>query len=342
MNVALDYPVAVPPECGGALQLADGVHWARLFVPGSLRHINVWLLEDGDGWTLVDTGMNIAEARAAWEGPLHDYLAGRPLRRVVCTHHHPDHAGLAQFLIDRHGAELWMTPGEHAVMRTVERSSADASLRQARIDHFTAEGMLMTAELRALIGLRRYGEVMSGIPQAIVPVADGDVLAIGARRFTALVLGGHTDAHLVLHDAAGGLLISGDQVLPRISSNCGVYPERADATPLGSYLHSFDVLGLLPADVLVLPAHGNVFRGLHRRLAELRRHHDETLATLLAEMDEPRTAAELAKALFRRTLDPLNQMLAVGETLAHVRHLLGAGAALVVNAETHPRRYVRA
>jgi glyoxylase-like metal-dependent hydrolase (beta-lactamase superfamily II) len=154
------------------------------------------------------------------------------------------------------------------------------------------------------------------------------------------VLGGHTDAQLVLHCERDGLLISADQVLPRITSNVGIYPERADVDPVASYLRSFDVLDELPADTLVLPAHGNPFRGLRSRVAQLRAHHLETLETIAAMLDQPATAGELAKRLFVRPLDVLNTYLAVGETLAHVRRLVHAGAATI--DESSPRRYVRA
>jgi glyoxylase-like metal-dependent hydrolase (beta-lactamase superfamily II) len=154
------------------------------------------------------------------------------------------------------------------------------------------------------------------------------------------VLGGHTDAQLVLHCERDGLLISADQVLPRITSNVGIYPERADVDPVASYLQSFDVLDELPADTLVLPAHGNPFRGLRSRVSQLRSHHLETLETIAAMLDRPATASELAKRLFVRPLDVLNTYLAVGETLAHVRRLVHAGDAAI--DESSPRRYVRA
>jgi glyoxylase-like metal-dependent hydrolase (beta-lactamase superfamily II) len=336
----LDYPLQDVPEPGGARPLAPGMLWARLPVPGPLRHINVWLLDDGDGWMLVDTGMNTAESRAAWDGPLLAPLEGRPLRRILCTHHHPDHAGLAKHLGDRHGAEILVSAGEHAVMRRIEHAWSDEAAAEARCDAVRAEGVVVEGDMRVLIRLERYRGVMSGIPAGMTHVADGDVLETGRRRWTARVLGGHTDAQLVLHCERDGLLISADQVLPRITSNVGIYPERADLDPVASYLSSFDVLDELPADTLVLPAHGNPFRGLRTRVAHLRAHHLETLEKIVGMLDEPATATELASRLFVRPLDVLNTYLAVGETLAHVRRLVHAGAATI--DETSPRRYVRA
>lgn len=340
----LEYPIDAAPEPGQAVPLAPGVHWARLPLAGALRHINVWLLEDGDSWTLVDTGLNTPEARAAWEGPLHDYLGGKPLHRVVCTHHHPDHAGLAAWLQQRYGCSIWMTQAEEAVMRRLERTWHDDAWRDARIDAYAAEGLAATAELRPFFVLETYRRAMSGVPQQIERhVADGEVLEIGAHRWKARILRGHTDGQLVLVAREAGLMIAGDQILPRITSNVGIYPERDDQDPVASYIESFDALDPIASDpdLLVLPSHGDVFRGLDLRLEQLRRHHVEQLDRLLGLMDEPATANDLARRMFRMRLDALNTVLAHGETLAHVRYLVNRGLAKVVPGEG-PRRYVRA
>ncbi|MCZ8133170.1 MAG: MBL fold metallo-hydrolase [Steroidobacteraceae bacterium] len=338
----LEFPLDFAPELGGAVELVPGVHWARLPVPGALRHINVWLLQDAAGWTLVDTGMNVEGARAAWTGGLRDQLDGRPLHRIVCTHHHPDHAGLAAFLLERHpGAEVWMSAGEDAVMQRLASTWLDPRVRDARIAAYAAEGLAVTEQLRPYVVLDSYRGAMSGIPRVARHFADGEVLETGAHRWRAIALRGHTDEQLVFANEAARLLIAGDQVLPRITSNVGIYPERADEDPVASYLASFDRLAELPPDTLVLPSHGNPFRGLHARLGQLRRHHELTLARLREQLDVPRTAVELAQRLFVRELDPLNTVLATGETLAHVRHLVARGeAAMTEDPATGLRRYV--
>jgi glyoxylase-like metal-dependent hydrolase (beta-lactamase superfamily II) len=343
-DLALAYPIERAPEPGEAIEIAPGVHWARLPLAGALRHINVWLLEDGDGWTLVDTGLNAPEPRAAWEGPLHDYLRGRPLHRIICTHHHPDHAGLATWLQQRHGCAIWMTSAEEDVMRRLERTWHDDACREARLASYAAEGLQVTPELRQFMVVETYRRAMSGIPERIARhVADGEILEIGAYRWKARILRGHTDGQLVLVAEDAALMIAGDQILPRITSNIGIYPERADQDPVASYIESFDALDAVAAnrELLVLPSHGNVFRGLDLRLEQLRRHHAETLDRLLGIMDAPATASQLAQRMFRAQLDALNTVLAHGETLAHVRYLVNRGLAAVV-AGDGPRRYVRA
>ena len=239
---AFDYPFDPAPEPGCAQPLTAGVHWLRLPVPGALRHINVWLLEDGDGWTLIDTGMDVPEARAAWDGALRAYLGGRPLRRVICTHHHPDHVGLAAMLARRYDIPVFMSVAEHALLGRLARVWSDPGARAQRLAEFAREGLPVTPANESLLALDGYRRVVSGIPARIEHLADREEVAIGAGRWRAHLVRGHSDGQLVFHNERAGLLIAGDQVLPRITSNIGVYPERADLDPVASYLASFAVL----------------------------------------------------------------------------------------------------
>ena len=337
--VPLEYPIGTRPEPGESVPLGAGVHWLRLPVPGALRHINVWLLEDGPGWTLVDTGMDVAAARAAWDGPLAALLGGRRLSRIICTHHHPDHAGLAAWLAARHGAPVYMSAPEERLLRSLLGSGASRAGLLARVAAFEREGLLATDELRPVMMVEGYRRVMSGIPAEIRRLEDREALAIGGVHWEAHLVRGHTDGQLVLHAPQARMLIAGDQVLPRITSNIGIYPERDDPDPLASFLDSFAGLAALEPEPLVLPSHGEVFRGLRRRLGELAAHHAETLDAVVAMVGAPATAAELASRLFRAPLDPLNRMLAVGETLAHLHYLAARGRLRVVEEPGAPRRY---
>ena len=336
---ALVYPVATPPPVGGAVPLGSGVTWVRLPVPGALRHINVWLLEDGAGWTLVDTGMNVPAAREAWDGPLAAVLAGRPITRIICTHHHPDHAGLAGWLAARHGVAVWMSEPEERLLRALLGTGADHSAVLARTAAFERDGLVVTEDMRPVAAVEGYRRVMSGIPAEVRRLGDGDVLEIGGVRWVARLARGHTDGQLLFHAPGEGLLIAGDQVLPRITSNIGIYPERDDPDPLDSFLSSFAPLAALDPEPLVLPSHGDVFRGLRLRLRELEAHHERTLAEIVGLVPGPATAAEVASRLFRAPLDPLNRMLAMGETLAHLHYLAARGRLKVFEVPGAPRRY---
>jgi glyoxylase-like metal-dependent hydrolase (beta-lactamase superfamily II) len=328
------------PAPGASVALAPGLEWLRLPVPGSLRHINVWLLDDGDGLTLVDTGMNVPEARAAWDGPLAGVFAGRPLRRIVCTHHHPDHAGLAAWLAARHGARVWMSAAEFDLVARAYRESGDAAVEAGRRTAFQRDGLEVDDRSMRVVSGAGYLGVMSGCPDDVGILAAGDTLEAGGRAWRVLELAGHTDAQLLLHDAEGGLLIAGDQVLPRISANVGIYPERRDGDPLASYLASFDVLEALDPEPVVLPSHGEPFHGLRARLQVLRGHHRARLDALERLCRVPVTAAEAASQLYRGALDPLHRMLALGETLAHLKRLETRGRVEAREGPGGPRRFV--
>ena len=328
------------PAPGASAALAPGLEWLRLPVPGSLRHINVWLLDDGDGLTLVDTGMNVPEARAAWEGPLDGVLAGRPLRRIVCTHHHPDHAGLAGWLATRHGARVWMSAAEYDLVERAYREVGDAAALAARRAAFARDGLEVDERTVRVLSGAGYLGVMSGCPADVGILAAGDTLEAGGRTWRVLELAGHTDGQLLLHDPAAGLLIIGDQVLPHISANVGIYPERRDDDPLASYLASFDALEALAPEPVVLPSHGEPFQGLRARIRVLRAHHGARLEAVERLCREPVTAAEAAMQLYRGALDPLNRVLAFGETLAHLRLLETRGRVQVREHPGGPRRFV--
>jgi glyoxylase-like metal-dependent hydrolase (beta-lactamase superfamily II) len=337
-----EYPIESPPAPGQAIALgAGGVHWVRLPLPGSLRHINVWLLEDGPGWTLIDTGMDLKEVRAAWEGPLDAYLCGRPLRRILLTHHHPDHAGLAAWLSERHGAPVYMSAPEARLLKLFVDAGVNPAGVDWRVAAFERDGIVATEALRPALAGVNFRSVVSGVPRDLRILESGVPLDIGGERWDPYLVRGHTDGQIAFHAPGPKLLISGDQVLPRITSNIGIYPEREDKDPIASFLGSFDRLAALDPEPLVLPSHGEVFRGLRARLADLRHHHAETLDTVVGLLTEPSTARDLASRLFKRPLDSMNLVLAVGETLANLEHLARAGRAEALESPGMPRRFRR-
>jgi glyoxylase-like metal-dependent hydrolase (beta-lactamase superfamily II) len=340
VNRRLSLDGVATPAPGTAVRLTASIEWLRLPLPGALRHINVWLLDDGDGCTLVDTGMNLPDVRAAWQGPLAAVLAGRPLRRIICTHHHPDHAGLAAWLAERHGARVWMTAPEHDLLVRAYGERQDPAVRAARFAAFERDGLAVDEGNRGVLAGAGYLSVMSGLPADVGLLQAGQVLEAGGIAWSLLELRGHTDGQLLLHAPAEGLLIAGDQVLPKISSNIGIYPERRDLNPLQSYLDSFAVLDELAPEPWVLPSHGEPFQGLRARLDVLRGHHRARLEALLALCRSPVTAAEAATGLYRGAIDPLNRMLALGETLAHLALLEAGGRVRVGEGPDGTRRFV--
>ncbi|HYH21069.1 MAG TPA: MBL fold metallo-hydrolase [Azospirillum sp.] len=321
----LDFPFGETPADEGGVRVAEGVHWLPFPLPFPPGHINLWALEDGDGWALVDAGFATGANRTLWERHFAETLGGRPVTRILLTHQHPDHVGLAAWLAERFGAPVFMTAGEWELLRRLH-GLPDAETTAVFTALHRRHG-LDAERTEAFAGRGNgYRRAIPALPAAVNVMADGEAIRIGGRDWTVLVGGGHTPDHAGLHCAEAGLYISGDQVLPRISSNIGVWPVAPEADPLSDYLRSLDDHQRLPADTLVLPSHGAPFRGLHLRLDGLRAHYARRLAIVEEACgDGPRTAADLLPLLFRQPLDPQSVMFAMAEAIGYVNHLAGRG-----------------
>jgi glyoxylase-like metal-dependent hydrolase (beta-lactamase superfamily II) len=324
----LSYPLGRRgPGEGELIALADGVGWARLPVPGSLKHINVWALDDGPGVALIDTGLDSPPSRAAWEALFEGPLAGRAVTRVIVTHFHPDHIGLAGWLTSRFGVSLWMSREEWLFARMLTSDIRDAPPPEA-VTYWRAAGWSeerIEAEMEK--GWGRFASVVSPVPVSFVRMRDGDRLAIGERSWRVVIGSGHCPEHACLVDEEGGVLIAGDQVLPRITSNVSLSLSEPLADPLGDWLASIEILRTLSPDLLVLPSHGEPFTGLHARLDSLKHGHLDRLDALHAHLSEPRRAVDCFSVLFGRAIDDSVFGLATGEALAHLRRLEVEGRA---------------
>jgi glyoxylase-like metal-dependent hydrolase (beta-lactamase superfamily II) len=313
---------------GELIPLADGVAWARLPVPWFLNHINVWVLEDDDGVALVDTGIDIPTSRQAWEALLAGPLAGRPVTRVIVTHFHPDHVGLAGWLSERFGVPLWMSREEWLFARMLSADVRDAPPKEA-VAYWRAAGWdeeRIAAEARN--GWGRFASLVSPVPVSFIRMRDGDTIRIGGRTWRVLIGSGHSPEHACLVDEAGGVMIAGDQVLPRITSNVSLSVSEPEGDPLGDWLASIAKLKVLRDDLLVLPSHGEPFRGLHARLDALDEGHRMLLDALHAHLAEPRRAVDCFAVLFGRQIDEGVFGLATGEAMAHLRRLEIEGRAV--------------
>ncbi|MDO8933134.1 MAG: MBL fold metallo-hydrolase [Rhodocyclaceae bacterium] len=319
----LHYTHEALPAPGCATDVAPGVRWLRMPLPFALDHINLWLLKDGDGWTAVDTGIALDPVKDAWRS----VLAAHPLRRQIVTHFHPDHLGLAAWLEEETGAALWMTQGEYATAQLVKHQIAGYGI-PAMADLFRRHGL--DAEPIAALEARgnAYGRGVPAIPAAFRRLFEGDEIVVDGHVWRVITGFGHSAEHASLYCAELGVLISGDMLLPRISTNVSAFAAIPDANPLGAFLASIDRYTDLPPDTLVLPSHGKPFRGLHDRVAQLHAHHEERCGVLLAACEKsPRSAAELLPVLFEREIsDPHQTMFAMGESIAHLIYLEQARA----------------
>jgi glyoxylase-like metal-dependent hydrolase (beta-lactamase superfamily II) len=334
----LDYPFGdAEPAFGTVFPVAPGVACLRMPLPFALKHINLWLLRDNfddqrrDGWSVVDCGVASDTTRTAWEAVFADGLDGLPLQRVLATHCHPDHVGLADWLCRRWDAPLWMSTGEYAFARmlTAALPGVDGS---SALPHFERHGLSDPALIEQMRGRTNYyPSLVPSMPACYTRLRDGQTLAIGAHQWRVITGFGHSPEHVALYCAGLNVLISGDMVLPRISTNVSVFAIEPEANPLQTYLDSLARFADLPDDTLVLPSHGKPFRGLHTRIAQLREHHVARLAEVMQACGQWCSAADIVPLMFRRPLDVHQLSFALGEALAHLHQLWAQG---IVRRET--------
>jgi len=320
----LQFPWPVAPEPGQVWELADGVFWLRMPMPLGLDHINLYLLRDGPGWVVVDTGLDTARARAVWEQVLAGVLDGQPVRAVLCTHFHHDHSGLVHWLCERFQCPLYMSAGEYQALSIAVPQRGDAEQAFYR---FHLRAGLDQAAVAAILGSVHSAHFNVQCPPHYRCLHDGMQLEIGGRQWQVVIGAGHSPEHACLYCADAALLISGDQVLPRITSCVCVGAFEPEADPLRAWLDSIRRLREIPDDVLVLPAHELPFRGLHQRLTQLHRHHQDHLDALIEQLRQalPATAAELRPVLFPAIKGDFDLLMALGETLAHLHFLVSEG-----------------
>ncbi|MGY6634520.1 MAG: MBL fold metallo-hydrolase [Alkalilacustris sp.] len=322
------HPFADPPEPGAAVAVAEGVWWLRLPLPMRLDHVNAYALADDDGWTLVDTGFDTPAARAAWDKALSGPLRGRPVARVLVTHHHPDHVGLAGWFQTVHGAELWMprTGWLFARMLTldIQARPTPQTLAFWRAAGLDSDDLARRAQERPF----NFADVVHPMPAGFRRLEDGRVVRMGGRCWDVRFGDGHAPDHATLWSREDGLVLGGDQLLPGISPNLGVYPTEPEADPVAEWLASCERLASFAReDQLVLPGHKLPFTGLPLRLAQLIDNHHGALSRLRAHLVEPHTAVGCFPALFKRPIGAGELTLALVEAVAHLNHLERLGQA---------------
>ena len=321
-----DYPQRTPPAPGTTLEIAPGVHWLRMPLPFALDHINLWLIEDGDGWSIVDCGIGDDVTRDLWEQVFAARLGGKPVKRVIVTHYHPDHAGLAGWLTKKFSVPLVMAQGEYLMAHLI-REGLGGTSPEALLALFRKNGLDEDRISQLATRGNQYARNVPDFPASFVRIMDGDVLSINGRGWRMIAGYGHAPEHAALYCESLGVLISGDMVLPRISTNVGVWGINPEDNPLKQFLDSLGRYLDLPENTLTLPSHGLPFRSMHVRIAQLLEHHRLRLAELQEACNQPRAAAEVLTTLFRRELDIHQTFFAMGEAMAHLHYLLAEGRA---------------
>jgi glyoxylase-like metal-dependent hydrolase (beta-lactamase superfamily II) len=317
----LEYPFAQAPHPGSLCQIVPGVFWLRMPLPFVLNHINLWLLEDGAGWTVVDCGFATEEARECWLNIIDKFLGGKPITRVIVTHFHPDHIGLCHWLCEPQGLIPWMTKAEflqaHVVHHRIGGTQGPklAQLMQAHGLGLEGQGWIERRE-------NIYEKGVPQLPSSHRVIRHGERIRIGPHDWEVSVGFGHSPEHASLVCESLGLCIAGDMLLPRISTNVSVWPSEPEADPVGEFLASLSQFDALPDSTLVLPSHGLPFRGAALRVKALQEHHHVRLDRLRLFCQEPKTAAEVLPVLFERKFDDHHLLFAMGEAIAHLNYLM--------------------
>ena len=325
MSQTLHFPFDAPERFGEPQEVAEGVFWLRMPLPFSLDHINLWLLDEGDGWTIVDTGVATDTVIDLWLALFEQWMAGKPVKRVIVTHLHPDHVGLAGWITSRWQVELWMSRTDYLLCRNLladsHREAPEEALRFYRAAGFDQQAL---NAYRAHFG--GFGRLVRALPHAFRRLMENEIFQIGGHKWQVLMGQGHAPEHACLYCPAKNVFIAGDQLLPGISSNVSVWPYEPHADPLAEWISSCTRLrGILPADVLVLPAHERPFVGAKQRFAALIDGHEESLATLRDYCATPKRVVDVFPALFKRPINKGNLLLATGESLAHLNCLMARG-----------------
>lgn len=330
LEARLHYPLGetLPPP-GKKLQVADGVYWIRQPLPFALDHINLWLIKDRflgkDGWTVIDCGIASKATRDLWDEVLATQLEGLPLCRVLCTHTHPDHVGNAEWLTARFRVPLWMTLGEYSMGRVMQAGLPGTDGARV-VAHFKAHGLRDPTHIQTLNQRTHYfAKMVPEMPLSFRRIVDGERIVIGAQAWRVITGYGHSPEHAALYAETAHILVSGDMLLPRISTHVGVHAMEPEANPVDEFLDSIDRFDCLPEDTLVLPSHGRPFRGLHERVAQLHEHHRARLAEVRAMCVNATSAADVVPMMFKRELDTHQLFFALGEALAHLHALWYAG-----------------
>jgi glyoxylase-like metal-dependent hydrolase (beta-lactamase superfamily II) len=327
-TLALRYPWETPPSGSEAIEVAEGVLWMRMPLPMKLDHVNVYALDEGDSWTIVDTGFDSRKTRGIWAEIMDGPLQGKPISRVIVTHHHPDHIGLAGWFQSEHGAELWTTRTAWLMGRMLQLDTQEVATSET-VAFWRSAGMdEEIIKQRASERPFNFSDVVAPMPLGYRRIKQGDTIRVGGRDWDVHMGNGHAPEHATLWSRDDNLVIAGDQILSSISSNIGVYATEPDADPVGDWLEACERLNSLArADHLVLGGHKLPFTGLPIRMRQLIDNHHSALTRLEAHLETPCTAGECFSVLFKRKIGPAEYGLALIESIAHVQLLWLEGRA---------------
>lgn len=338
---AISYPLKTQiPKPAEALKVAPGVYWIRMPIPSSLDHINLYLLEDVDGWYIVDSGLGTSDTKSLWQSIFNSALGDKPVKGLIVTHMHPDHIGLAGWITEHWQVPMYMSKNEFDKAHLVYKPR-DAEHYDLAYNFYLRFGMEPGHVQETTQLWLNFKWPLHPLPKERNLLKAGDTFSINQHDWQILIGYGHSPEHACLYCPSLNLLISGDQILPEISSNVSIYPDEQDADPLAGWLESLRAFEQLPADCLVLPAHNNPFFGLHPRARAISKHHEQNCEALVQACDDLKTGLELLPVLFKRQLNKFEWTLAIGECSAHLNYLVAQQRLERITCDQGVHRYRR-
>lgn len=322
------FPFEQPPSGTEAIEVAQGVLWLRQPLPMALDHVNIYVLDEGDSWTVVDTGFYSKKALTLWQAWLEGPLAGKPVGRVVVTHHHPDHVGLAGWFQSEHGAELVTSRTAWLFARMLQLDEQPRPTQETmafwRSCGMSDDILAKRAQERPM----NFADCVYPMPLGFTRVKQGDQITMGGRAWDVHMGNGHAPEQLTLWSRDDNLVLSGDQILSSISPNIGTYATEPQADPVADWLEACERLSTLAReDHLVLGGHKLPFQGLPARMRHLIDNHHSALTRLEAHLNTPKSATECFAPLFKRTIGDGEYGLAMVEAMSHCLHLWHTGRA---------------
>ena len=322
-DTRLEFPIDAVPKNGTMYSINDEIHWVRMPLPMSLNHINLWLIGSKNEATLVDTGMFLDDVKSAWT----DLISNEKIdiKKLIVTHMHPDHIGLAGWFVKKFNVPLCMSRTDYLQCKVLAADTGEYVPHEA-INFYKQAGLSESQIKNYIERFGFFGSIIHKLPDAYNRIKDGDIILIDDDEWECIEGRGHTMEHICLLSRAKKILISGDQILPKITSHVGVFPTEPNANPLEEWLESCKkLIDIVPKDVLVLPAHGRPFLGAHKRLNTIIKHHEESLVKLEEFLAEPKRSVDVFSVLFRREIDDSNRLMATGESIAHLNCLIERG-----------------
>ncbi len=303
------------------VEVSPNIFQVRVPIPFPLRNVQCYLVRETDGWTMVDTGLNYPAALEAWDGAFRALrMKPRDIRRIVLTHTHPDHFGLAGHFQRLADAPVYALNEE---IEIIPREWPPEEIAIPLLSRFFRHHGAPDQVLGRVAGRSREVIEMTNPLPVLVPLHEGEDIRIGGQPYRVIWVPGHADGHLVLYRRSDGLMFIGDHVLMKITPNIALWPQL-EFNPLQKYLASLDKISQFKTQI-ALPGHRAIVHDVPARVAEIKQHHQVRLHETLVAAGKGNNGYQVARALFPHLVTADDIRLGMIEALSHLEYLTQAG-----------------